>query len=237
MQATPAGARSAALAPAIVAALTLLAVLESTVLPWAPYFILFPILAIAWPLYRKAYAFGSFRKAVFTHAGLIALVFAAFLIWEYALGDWLYQRLLRAFGRAESPFYSVDRALDLLAASAAAKFGFGKSLSEGIFAFYAVIWAPVGEELLYWGYLYPALRLRASVAPAALVTGVFFGLRHGAHFLFLLPDFPFVAAAVFMLTMAGSALLNSYLFEKTKSLWPLILLHMLDNLFWFFITG
>jgi membrane protease YdiL (CAAX protease family) len=246
MQPAPASTRFAAppavrpLAPArpvaAVTALTLLAAVESSIVPWAPYFILFPILALVIPLRAKIFSFGSFRAAMTGHTRLLLAVFALFLLWEYALGDFLYQKLLGRFGRAENPFFSVDGALDLLAATAAARHGFGKTVSEGIFAFYAVIWAPIGEELLYWGYLYPSLRLNRGFAPAALVTGGFFGLRHGLHFLFLWPHIPYAAAAVFMLTMAGSALLNSYLFEKTKSLWPLIVLHALDNIFWFAVS-
>ena len=41
-----------------------------------------------------------------------------------------------------------------------------------------IVAAPVGEELFFRGFLYQGLRRRLSVWPAAIVSGMFFGLVH-----------------------------------------------------------
>jgi membrane protease YdiL (CAAX protease family) len=48
-----------------------------------------------------------------------------------------------------------------------------------------VLGAPFGEELLFRGFLYNALRRRWAVWPSALVSGILFALLHGAPVLIL----------------------------------------------------
>ena len=45
----------------------------------------------------------------------------------------------------------------------------------------AVLLAPLVEETVFRGYLYPLLAKSVGVAPAVVVTGVLFGLMHGAQ--------------------------------------------------------
>ena len=76
--------------------------------------------------------------------------------------------------------------------------------------------APVGEEALFRGLLYPLLRRRVGVVIAMPVTGAVFGLLHGNAVQF---------AAVLPL-----AVLLALLYERTRALWPCMLVHLGFNL-------
>src|SRR5690606_13390705 len=78
-----------------------------------------------------------------------------------------------------------------------------------------VVLAPVAEEVLFRGYLYGKLRRYSSVAVAAVLTGVMFGLVHG-QWNVVLDSF------VLSLVMCG-------LREFTGTIWAGVLVHMLKN--------
>ena len=78
--------------------------------------------------------------------------------------------------------------------------------------------APLGEEFLFRGFLYPSLRNGMGIAGAAAVTGIVFGLVHG----FSSPAENLLPLAVF-----GAALCLIY--QATGSLYPCIALHAINN--------
>lgn len=84
-----------------------------------------------------------------------------------------------------------------------------------------IVIAPFVEELFFRGFFYRALRSRYSIAVAALVDGVIFGLIHfsfeGADGLLILPPLAFLGV-IFCLV-----------YERTKSLWPVIGMHAFNN--------
>jgi uncharacterized protein len=75
--------------------------------------------------------------------------------------------------------------------------------------------APFAEELFFRGFLYQAFRNSFGVLPGALLSAVIFGAIH-------LEFFKLVQLAILGLILA-------LLFEKTKSLWPPIILHAVNN--------
>jgi membrane protease YdiL (CAAX protease family) len=81
--------------------------------------------------------------------------------------------------------------------------------------------APVAEEFFFRGFFYKALRSRLTVAVAAAVDGLVFGVIHynfeGADALLLLPPLA-VLGATFCLV-----------YEKTGSLFPVIGMHAFNN--------
>jgi membrane protease YdiL (CAAX protease family) len=81
-----------------------------------------------------------------------------------------------------------------------------------------IILGPVCEELLFRGLLYTSLRTRLSIAPSIIVTAAAFALAHAPCSLNKL-------AALFV-----PALLSSFWYERTRSLWPNIISHSLNNL-------
>ncbi|HEY3397331.1 MAG TPA: type II CAAX endopeptidase family protein [Armatimonadota bacterium] len=78
--------------------------------------------------------------------------------------------------------------------------------------------APVAEELIFRGFFYPGLRRHFPVGAAALLSGLAFSAAH-------LPG-----AASGMVVIAALGVMLSLLYERTRSLWPCILIHALHNL-------
>ncbi len=214
----------------VAAAITLIVLAESYFPPWAPYFIVYAVLAILIPLFMGAYAFESFGEVIRKHWKLILGVFVLAVIVDQGVAGWLYQRILGAFGVGGDPFYSLDAALQKLADGAAIKFGISPDTALGLYALFILLWAPIGEELFYRGYLQGALRSAWGFRASALVSAAFFGIRHATHFFFLYPDVPWVAAASWVASAFVFGLFMSYLYEKTRSLYPLILVHAGVNL-------
>ena len=210
--------------------LTLIVLAESIFPPWAPYFMVYAALAVIIPLVAGTYPFGSFREVFRTHWKLILGVFALAVVVDQGVAGWLYQRVLDMFGVGAHPFYSLDAALETLAEGAAFKFGVSPDAALGLYALFIVLWAPIGEELFYRGYLQGVLRSKWGFAASALVSAAFFGIRHATHFFFLYPQVPWVAAASWVVSAFAFGLFMSYLFEKTRSLYPLIVVHAAVNL-------
>jgi membrane protease YdiL (CAAX protease family) len=80
----------------------------------------------------------------------------------------------------------------------------------------AAVIAPVGEEILFRGFLFNAWRSRAGFWPAALASSLIFG---GMHFY----------SWFGMATIVAFGLFACWIYERCGSLWPPILLHALTN--------
>jgi membrane protease YdiL (CAAX protease family) len=76
--------------------------------------------------------------------------------------------------------------------------------------------APVAEEMLFRGLIYPLLRRRVSVVPSVILTTGIFGLMHGN--------------AVQFASALPLAVLLGLVYERTRVLWPCTLLHLGFNL-------
>lgn len=81
--------------------------------------------------------------------------------------------------------------------------------------FMACIVAPVTEEFLFRGYLYPVVKRFTEPVVAAIFTGVIFGAIHGQIW------------AVIPLSIFG--ILLALLYEKSGSIWACILCHGMFN--------
>ncbi len=80
--------------------------------------------------------------------------------------------------------------------------------------------APFAEEFFFRGFFYGALRTKFSIAVAAVIDGVLFGLIHfegGEDGLLIVPPLA-VLGVVFCLV-----------YERTRSLYPVIALHSINN--------
>jgi uncharacterized protein len=80
------------------------------------------------------------------------------------------------------------------------------------------VFAPIGEEFLFRGFMYPAFRNRIGVAGAVIVTGAIFGVVHG---------FSSDPKALLPLAVLGGVLCLIY--QLTGSLLPCIALHATNN--------
>jgi uncharacterized protein len=80
-----------------------------------------------------------------------------------------------------------------------------------------VVWAPLFEELIFRGLLYPTMRLALPVWPAALATGAIFAGAHGY-------------GLIGFAAVAWSGAIWAIGYERTGSLLPGMVAHALSNL-------
>jgi membrane protease YdiL (CAAX protease family) len=80
--------------------------------------------------------------------------------------------------------------------------------------------APFAEEFFFRGFFYGALRTRFSVAVAATIDGIVFGLIHfqgGTDGLLIVPP------------LAALGVVFCLVYEQTRSLYPVVALHSINN--------
>ena len=105
--------------------------------------------------------------------------------------------------------------------SVAEDLGAGES-SIGLIAagFMIICVAPLAEEIFFRGFFYGALRTKFTVAVAATIDGLVFGMIHfegGTDGLLIVPPLA-VLGVIFCLV-----------YEQTRSLYPVVALHSLNN--------
>jgi membrane protease YdiL (CAAX protease family) len=83
--------------------------------------------------------------------------------------------------------------------------------------------APIAEEVFFRGFMFGGFRRSMSLWPAAIASGVIFGVIHA----------PTGPTAVPPLIVLGVAL--GWLYERTGSIWPAIGVHAVNNAFAFTI--
>ncbi len=210
--------------------LTLIVLAESIFPPWAPYFIIYALLAIVIPLALKTYQFGSFWKVLRSHWKLILGIFIVALAVDEGIFTLLYQRILDGFGVGGNAYYSLNAAVNVMTGAAAQKLNISQDAALMLYALFLVVWAPIGEELFYRGYMQGVLRKIGGFRMSALVSAAFFGLRHATHLFLLWPNVPWVAAASWVVGAFVFGLFMSYLYEKTRSLYPTMLVHAAVNI-------
>jgi len=97
-----------------------------------------------------------------------------------------------------------------------------------MFVAMAVFVAPLVEETLFRGYLYPMFARSFGVTPAILVTGLLFGLMHGAQL-------GWAPGLVAMLTMVG--IIFTLVRARTGTVFASFLMHLGYNLLISLATG
>ncbi|MEW5939048.1 MAG: type II CAAX endopeptidase family protein [Chloroflexota bacterium] len=96
---------------------------------------------------------------------------------------------------------------------------FGNALDQldypALFLVVGILFAPLLEETIFRGFLFGGLRHRLGWAKAALVSSAIFGAMH-------------LSIAAFIPTFT-LGFLFSYLYQRSNSLWPGVILHTLIN--------
>jgi len=215
----------------MVALLTIIVAIESLYLiPWAPYFLIYAFLAIFIPLYTKSYKFGSIKLLAKKRVLMFFIIFLVLTIVILNAMDYVYLLILSQLDLVSNSMYNLNLALEDLASLAAKKFGITVNAAILIYAIYVLIWAPIGEELLYRGYMYGHLREKYGVITANLISSFFFGIRHATHFLFLLPNYPYVAAMYWVIHAFIFGVLIAYAYEKSETLYVPMIIHFIFNI-------
>ena len=135
-----------------------------------------------------------FWRAVGITIGLYVALVVIAALWFSAVGSPGEEEVLDTLG--------VDRSTLLLVLGAIA----------------VCVFAPIGEEILFRGFMFPALRNRLGVALGAAITGALFGLVHG-----------FSSDVKALLPLAVFGALLCLLYQATGSLLPSIALHAINN--------
>ena len=206
--------------------LTLIAALENSVLPWAPFFVLQAVLALVIPLALKTYRFGSLRAVRWWHwlAGIVAAVLI-----QLIGGLFLGLLVPNLFGSPGETAVDIGAALMAMYETAAARLNSDPATIQTAYMVMIFLWAAVGEELFYRGYIQGTLETHIGFNRAMLISAAFFALRHATQLLLLWPDYPVIAALAWMTFSFAFGLLMSYLYKRTQSLTLPIFIHFLFN--------
>ena len=90
--------------------------------------------------------------------------------------------------------------------------GLGLAIATGVLL---IVIAPFAEEIFFRGFLYQAFRNSFGVWPGAILSGLVFGVIHFEFFK--------------LVQLAILGVILALLFERTRSLWPPIMLHAINN--------
>ena len=200
-------------AVAVAAFLTMTAALENTVAPWAPFHVVHAALALAVPLLLGGTALGSFRRPKhrywFLAIGLAVALHGIFGL-MVAMVD-----LPGMFGR----IFTV----------AAGRLAREPEAIGRAYLLFVQVWAGLGEEIFYRGYLQGTLRQRFGPLAAIAAASLLFAIRHYAQVLIVWPDVDWGSATVWVAATFVVGLAFGWLYEKSASLWPSIVCHYAFN--------
>jgi membrane protease YdiL (CAAX protease family) len=218
---------------AAVSAVTLLALVENSLVPWAPFYLLYAGLAIGLPLALGTYRFGSIRSVGFRGWAAGILVAIALQLAGVVILGLVYPLLLTLAGVPEvavsGPGFNLNAALNQVFIITADRLGPSPSTWQFRYLIFIALWAGLGEELLYRGYLQGVLEAGRGFAAAALISAAFFALRHATQLALLWPEYPFPAAAAWVVYAFVVGLVFSYIYRRTRSLYLPVFIHYLFN--------
>ncbi len=98
----------------------------------------------------------------------------------------------------------------------------GEQISFFISFLVVVVLAPISEEILFRGLLYPKLKEKFHIVIAIILSASIFALIHGS-----------ISASIATFILS---LIFIFLYEKTNSIIPCIIFHACHNLFIFFLS-
>jgi membrane protease YdiL (CAAX protease family) len=221
-----AGLRSMSAVWAVAVSMTALALVEHTWAPWRPFYVVYAAICVAIPLYAGTARLQWPKLRVWAWIGVLALSFALQLLAGVWLGS-VWPAIVSAIG-SDPDATSILVVLPSAIARHVDAWGIPPGDLVLRYVVFITIWAGVGEELLYRGYVHEVLRERSGFWSAALVSSAWFAIRHAVQ-LVGGPEYPWLAATSWVLFGFGLGLVWAWLYERTRSLWPPIIVHTLFN--------
>jgi membrane protease YdiL (CAAX protease family) len=219
-------------------ALMVIAGLENSVAPWAPFYIVYVAFATLLPIKWKTYRFGPIKDVPWWWWVICPVIAILLQALGSVLVNAIYARIVVSAGgveRLDDPLFSVDAMFTAMFAAAAKHLGITEKIASIAYLCFIVAWAGVGEELYFRGYVQGALRKRHSARYAILVASLLFAVRHYMQMLLLFPKYPIFAASAWVLMAFPVGIALGILYEKTKSLWIPVAIHYLFNIIPFLV--
>jgi len=224
------GAPSPREAVTVTLLLTVLALAENTVAPWAPFYVLYAAAGLVIPLRRGTVRF-ALPGAWWHWPGAILLALALQGLASFQLTA-LQPALLGALGVPEDrifgPFYFFPASLPAMVRAAAERLPAEPGTVANTYFAFIVAWAGAGEEILYRGYLHAALARKRGFAFAAVVSSVLFAVRHATQ-LALVTPYPWPAALSWAALSFVLGIVFAWLYDRTGSLTLPVVAHYALN--------
>lgn len=211
---------------------------ESSVVPWAPFYVVYAALATWYPIKLKTYHFGPIKSVpwwMWVVSPVVAIVMQAIVS---VLLNNVYARIVVGMGgveRLDDPLIAVPPMFDAMFTEASVHLHMAKETVSTMYFAFIVLWAGVGEELYFRGYVQGTLRKHHSARYAILVASTLFAVRHYMQMLILLPKYPIFAASAWVLMAFPLGILLGLIYERTKSLWIPVAIHYLFNIIPFLV--
>jgi membrane protease YdiL (CAAX protease family) len=198
----------------VAAALMVIAAVENTVAPWAPFYVVYAALTLALPV-----IFGSVR--------IVRVRLPRWSYWIAAIGLAL---VLQGVFRLITRTVDLEGMFGVVFDAAAARLNRPPATIAKAYLLMIIIWAGLGEELFYRGYLQARLRRRFGAPTAIVSASAIFAVRHYTQVLIAWPHVPWSAATIWVMAAFIVGVAVGWLYEKSGSLLPPILCHYAFNL-------
>lgn len=217
-------------AAVIVAALmTALAAWEHNFSGWRPFYLGYAALCILIPIAAATVKLGWAPLKI---SGWIVIVAAPFVLQAVAGGfvAGAYPAALAALGVApeamSEPYYNIGAALPLTISRYAAHWNLTPEAMLLAYVGFIALWAGIGEEFFYRGYVHEALG-RWGVVTAVLIGNLFFAGRHAVQLIG--PDYPVGAAIAWLGMTFILGLAFTFIYMRWRSIWPAAIVHTAFN--------
>lgn len=214
----------------IACVMTALAGLEHGFAPWRPLYLVYAALCIALPLYARSVPFTWPRLGLVRWVALLVSVFAAQLLLRLFFAS-VWPALLLAGGVASESIATAQWQIGAALGTAIGRYAGHWDLSPGamlaVYFGFITLWAGVGEELFYRGFVHENLRA-IGLWQATLLNSFLFAIRHAVQLQG--PDYPWGAAAGWVAMSFALGVFFTLLYEWRRSIWPPVVAHVLFNL-------
>jgi membrane protease YdiL (CAAX protease family) len=200
--------------PLVATLLMVVAVLENTVAPWAPFCLAFALLTSGLPWLMGAVDRSQFRRPSF----------------RYALAGLGLGILLQGVFRLMTARADLPGMFGQVLTVAAGRVGRSPEAVGRAYLLFIQVWAGLGEEVFYRGYLQRSLRSRFRPLPSIAGAALAFALRHYSQVLLTWPHVDWASATIWVAATFVAGLVFGWLYERSASLWPPILCHYVLNL-------